>query len=73
MGQNADDIVDGTVCCLCGQFFEELHGDGKSCPTHGYPVVCWECWAELSKGERKQYQRALHPVLGTVELKARST
>ena len=64
MGQNADDMLEGTTCSLCGQFFEDAPG---ICPTHGYPVVCWECWSELSKAERRDYQRSIYPVLGTAE------
>lgn len=61
MGQIADDITDGTICSLCSCFFI---GDKEGeCYTHGYPVLCWDCWNELSKKERKQYQRALKPSL----------
>ena len=55
MGQIADDIVDGTTCSLCGQLFVD---DNDDLYTHGYPVVCWDDWRDLSKTERKQYQRA---------------
>jgi hypothetical protein len=57
MGEIAEDMTDGTCCQLCGGYFKgktenELY-------SHGYPVVCWDCWQELNKKERKQYQRAL--------------
>ena len=67
MGQIAEDLNDGTVCCLCGQFFED---SPTTCPTHGYPVVCWDCFDKLGRNERRHYQRALYPVLGTAEEKA---
>jgi len=58
MGQSAEDIYTGTTCQLCGQFFVDDE-DEDALYEHGYPVVCWECWRDLSKKERKQYQRAL--------------
>jgi hypothetical protein len=55
MGEMAEDNILGHSCCLCGAFFDsgtdELY-------EHGYPAVCWDCWKDLSKKERKQYQRA---------------
>lgn len=56
MGQIADDIVAGITCELCGQFFDG--GNDDELHEHGYPVVCWECWSDMSKAERRQYQRA---------------
>jgi hypothetical protein len=59
MGEIAEDVVDGTCCQLCGCYFK-----GKDEPyaekfhSHGHPVVCWSCWQDLNKFERKQYQRA---------------
>ena len=35
MGEIADDMIDGTSCSLCSQYFEE---------SHGYPVACKGCW-----------------------------
>lgn len=61
MGEIADDMVDGTTCCLCGSFFQGKSAD--TLYTHGYPVACWDCWKDLSKAERKQYQRAEQPSL----------
>lgn len=72
MGQIADDMVDGTVCCLCSMFFQgksdpkQVTKDnprGETIYTHGYPAVCWDCWRDLSKRDRKQYQRALVPTI----------
>lgn len=60
----ADDMVEGMACCLCGCYFQSPDdradeiGD-ETIHVHGYPVVCWECWRDLSKEQRKQYQRAL--------------
>lgn len=49
MGQIADDMICGLRCSLCGVFFRE---------EHGYPVVCKTCWKDLTKEEKKMYQRA---------------
>lgn len=57
MGEIADDMVDGTSCCLCGQYFAHPTDDGLLY-VHGYPAVCWDCWKTLTKKERKEYQRA---------------
>lgn len=54
MGEIAEDMLDGTTCQLCGCFFEE---NGKLY-THGFPVVCWDCWDDLSDGEKKNHQKA---------------
>ena len=56
MGQIADDMINGFCCSLCGGvYFEE---------EHGYPVVCKTCWKDLSKQERKMYQKATIKELG---------
>ncbi len=55
MGEIADDITEGLVCEICGQFFASDDGDIHK---HGYPVECWDCWRDLQKKERKQYHRA---------------
>lgn len=54
MGEIADDMVDGTSCSLCGCYFIKK---GKLF-THGYPVVCWDCWDDLTEIEKEQYQKA---------------
>jgi hypothetical protein len=56
MGEIADDMCDGTSCQLCGAYFQGKAEDELY--VHGYPVVCWECWKDLTKQERKEYQRA---------------
>ena len=55
MGEMAEDIVEGRTCSLCGVFFVDANGDIYS---HGYPAVCWDCWGDLTKRERREYQRA---------------
>jgi hypothetical protein len=42
MGEIADDIIDGSCCALCGQYF--TNDGGKTLYDHGYPVACKECW-----------------------------
>lgn len=51
MGQIADDTIEGACCSLCGQYFEDGY-------EHGYPVVCTECWRDLTKEEKKDFQKA---------------
>ncbi len=55
MGQNAEDMDDGTTCSWCGMFFEYPPEDGKpnDCPTHGYPVVCRPCFKAWPHGKRR--------------------
>lgn len=55
----ANEIVVLTVCSDCGAFFAG---------THGYPVVCKECWDNYTEKERKEakkagYQRAIKDIL----------
>lgn len=70
MGQIADDMIDGTTCCVCGTFFVdqppgEHRDDSKevSLFTHGFPAACFSCWRGMSKRERNNHQRALRPTL----------
>ena len=35
MGENADDIIDGACCALCGEYFEQ---------ENGFPAVCSGCY-----------------------------
>ena len=55
MGEIAEDMIDGTCCSLCGMYFmteenQEKLGTEKESEatlfTHGYPVVCWDCYEE---------------------------
>lgn len=62
MGQVADDMADGITCSLCGMYFQGEKEDELY--EHGYPAVCWECWQDLSKSERKNHQRALAQTVG---------
>jgi hypothetical protein len=57
MGEIAEDMIDGTCCSLCGCYFENPK-DKNSTYTHGIPVICWECWDDLTKGQRKMYIKA---------------
>ena len=68
MGEIADDMLDGTICSLCGCFFVDTEPDSDpessaKLFSHGYPVVCLDCWAGLNKEDRKQHQRALRQTL----------
>jgi hypothetical protein len=56
MVEQADLILDGEVCELCGDTFTQ---------PHGCPVCCKECWSNLTLAERKLPGRmkATYPVL----------
>ena len=47
MGNNniSEDMIDGTCCSLCGQYFED-NEQGSTLYTHGYPVACDDCWED---------------------------
>jgi hypothetical protein len=55
MGEIADDMIDGTSCELCGCYFINPKNENTTY-THGYPVVCWDCWNELTSYD-KQFHR----------------
>lgn len=42
MSEIAEDMIDGSCCSLCGQYFTK----NDKLYTHGYPVACWDCWEE---------------------------
>jgi len=41
MGEIAEDMLDGSCCSLCGQYFEHPKG---GIYVHEYPVACWDCY-----------------------------
>ena len=55
MGEIAEDMVDGTCCMECGCYFQDSEGHLF---THGYPVICKECWPELTPAEKKDHTEA---------------
>lgn len=55
MGQHAEDILDGTMCELCGSYFKDKNDDIYS---HGEPVVCKDCWRYLSAEQKKDHKKA---------------
>lgn len=55
MGELAEDVLDGSCCQLCMSYFEDKEGNIF---THGAPVVCKECYKELTKEEKKEYTLA---------------
>lgn len=56
MGEIADQMINGETCNLCGCYFED---SSQNLYIHGYPVVCWDCWDNLTSKERKHHQKAL--------------
>jgi|GEM_PF-889728 len=57
MGQISEDMNDGTCCSLCGCYFENPK-DENATYTHGYPVVCWNCWHGLTNTEKTVWQKS---------------
>lgn len=54
MGEIAEDMVQGTCCHLCNTYF--VHKDNTEVLyTHGYPVVCQDCWDHLDE-YKEMYQ-----------------
>lgn len=62
MGDIADDLIEGASCAECSTYFvTERHEAGA---THGYPVICRDCWTQASQPQRvawrgQGYQRAI--------------
>lgn len=48
MSEIADDMIDGTCCSECGCYFRDKDDEYDSLYSHGYPVLCWDCWDEDS-------------------------
>lgn len=46
MGENAEDMINGFCCSICGVYFEK---------EHGYPVVCKDCYDDI---DQEMYQKA---------------
>ena len=70
MGQIAEDMVDGTCCSFCGQYFQDPD-DTESCYTHGYPVACKTCWKDIMRKpdtKRRGIQKAQVEVMGLLIL-----
>lgn len=51
MGEVAEDMNEGACCSLCSTYFWK---------SHGYPVVCVECWNDLTPKEKKIHPKATH-------------
>jgi hypothetical protein len=63
MGEIAEDMIDGTCCSLCGCYFRHPKKDPKTGEsigiyTHGYPVVCLDCWDDLTNYDRQFVRKA---------------
>ena len=53
MGEVAEDMLDGSCCSICGQYFQSDRTDDDGEPmihSHGYPVVCKGCWDKECEG-----------------------
>src|SRR5438552_5590312 len=58
-----DDILDGICCSICYDDFKDTEGARIS---HGYPVVCHDCWSKLSKDKKQALTKAFFYTQGYV-------
>ena len=63
MGDIAEDMINGTCCDFCGQYFKDTKSKHDELFTHGFPVVCWDCWNNIDKRDKKHFIRANMPTL----------
>ena len=49
MGEVADDMIEGNSCSHCGTYFED---------SHGFPVLCRNCFDTETPEERADIPRA---------------
>jgi hypothetical protein len=52
MGEIADMMLEGTLCCQCGQTLDERVIDLDM----GIPVICDSCYEELSHRDKLDYR-----------------
>ncbi len=55
MGQIAEDMLDGSCCQLCGQYFKHPKA---GIYVHDEEVVCFDCWKDLTEEEKKLHKKA---------------
>ena len=52
MGEIAEMMLEGTLCCQCGACLGEKIIDMNL----GIPVICEDCYTDLSDKEKKDYE-----------------
>ena len=52
MGDIADMMIEGSLCCQCGSALDERVIEQEL----GFPVICDDCYGELSKREKAEYK-----------------
>lgn len=55
MGEIAEEMLDGSCCDLCGQYFDHPKG---GIYVHDHPATCWDCWEYLRPEEKKHHTKA---------------
>ena len=55
MGKIADDYLEEACWQACTSYFKTNHEEAGA--THGYPVVCQDCWAEADTYQRAEWRR----------------
>lgn len=72
MGQIAEDMLDGTTCSECGGFFIDPKKPDTHCYTHGYPVLCRECFdgkynmSKVKDRNRAQQRGHVRAIVGSL-------
>jgi len=54
MSKISEDVIEGKACSLCTCYFVDSK---NNLYTHGFPVVCNDCWSDLTKSEKRLYQK----------------
>lgn len=54
MTEQAQMVIHGDCCELCGAAFSR---------SHGHAVVCTPCWMDLDEEDRKHHQQATYRLL----------
>lgn len=52
MGEIADMMLNGIMCCQCGAALYEDVMDQQI----GFPIICDDCYAKLSDQEKENYE-----------------
>jgi hypothetical protein len=58
-----DEILDGSCCSICWEQFTDTE---NAVLSHGHPVVCLECWRNLTEEKRIGLKKAFFYTRGYV-------
>jgi NMD protein affecting ribosome stability and mRNA decay len=52
MGENANMMLTGILCCQCGQTLDEKVIDQEL----GIPIICEDCYLDLNAEQKKEFK-----------------